>query len=75
MQYKSGRLDFQFLAADIKKHESRAPRGLVLDTYYMAKKVFLGKIKVFFVYFASNNNYNKIKCVPITMKKYSSRVY
>jgi DNA polymerase-3 subunit epsilon len=34
--------DFQFLVADIKKHECRAPRGHVLDTFAMAKKVFPG---------------------------------
>ncbi|MCB0412065.1 MAG: 3'-5' exonuclease [Bdellovibrionales bacterium] len=34
--------DFQFLAADIQKHESPAPKGLVLDTFGMAKKVFPG---------------------------------
>jgi DNA polymerase-3 subunit epsilon len=34
--------DFQFLVSDIKKHESKAPLGLVLDSYPMAKKVFPG---------------------------------
>ncbi len=34
--------DFQFLTADIKKFESSAPRGLVLDTCAMARKVFPG---------------------------------
>lgn len=34
--------DFQFLAADILKHESPAPRGVVLDTCVMARKVFPG---------------------------------
>jgi len=34
--------DAQFLTADIKKHESPAPKGLILDTYSMAKKVYPG---------------------------------
>lgn len=34
--------DFQFLVADIKRHEARAPLGLVLDSYSMSKKVFPG---------------------------------
>jgi DNA polymerase III subunit epsilon len=34
--------DFQFLAADIKKHESSAPRGIVLDTCAIGRKVFPG---------------------------------
>jgi DNA polymerase-3 subunit epsilon len=34
--------DFQFLAADIQKFEAKAPRGPILDTYPMAKKVFPG---------------------------------
>lgn len=34
--------DFQFLAADIIKHESPAPRGVVLDTCTMARKIFPG---------------------------------
>jgi len=34
--------DYQFLVSDIKKHESKAPRGLILDSYPMAKKVFPG---------------------------------
>lgn len=34
--------DFQFLASDFKKHEMRTPRGLVLCSYLMAKKVFPG---------------------------------
>ncbi len=34
--------DTQFLSADIKKYESRAGKGLVLDTYSMAKKVYPG---------------------------------
>jgi DNA polymerase-3 subunit epsilon len=34
--------DYQFLVSDIKKHESKAPKGLVLDSYPMAKKVFPG---------------------------------
>ena len=34
--------DFQFLTAAIKKFESPAPHGLVVDTYQMAKKVFPG---------------------------------
>jgi DNA polymerase-3 subunit epsilon len=32
----------QFLTADVKKHESAAPRGLVLDTLPIARKVFPG---------------------------------
>lgn len=34
--------DFQFLAADITKYESQAPKGVVLDTCVMARKVFPG---------------------------------
>lgn len=34
--------DFQFLVADITKHESCAPTGVVLDTCVMARKVFPG---------------------------------
>lgn len=34
--------DSQFLAADIKKFETLAPRGTVLDTYAIAKKVLPG---------------------------------
>lgn len=34
--------DYQFLLADIKKHEARAPSGIVLDSYSIAKKVFPG---------------------------------
>lgn len=34
--------DAQFLTADIKKFETPAPKGLVLDTYAMAKKVYPG---------------------------------
>lgn len=34
--------DTQFLIADIKKHEMKAPRGLILDSYPMSKKVFPG---------------------------------
>lgn len=34
--------DSQFLLADIKKHELPAPRGLVLDTLPIARKVFPG---------------------------------
>lgn len=34
--------DTQFLTADIKKHESPAPKGAILDTYSMAKKVLPG---------------------------------
>ena len=34
--------DVQFLAADVRKHESRAPRGPVLDTCGMARKVYPG---------------------------------
>ncbi len=34
--------DVGFLTADIKKHESRAGRGHIFDTYAMAKKIFPG---------------------------------
>lgn len=34
--------DAQFLTADIKKHESSAPKGLVLDSLPIARKVFPG---------------------------------
>lgn len=34
--------DFQFLTAEIKRFESPAPLGFVIDTYYMAKKIFPG---------------------------------
>lgn len=34
--------DAQFLTADIKKHELAAPRGLVLDTLPISRKVFPG---------------------------------
>lgn len=34
--------DFQFLAADIQKFESKSPGGLVLDTVAMSRKVFPG---------------------------------
>ena len=34
--------DMQFLTADYSKYEIRTPRGLVLDTYPMAKKVLPG---------------------------------
>jgi DNA polymerase-3 subunit epsilon len=34
--------DVQFLSEDIKKFESRAPRGVILDTCAMARKVFPG---------------------------------
>jgi DNA polymerase III subunit epsilon len=34
--------DTNFMVSDIKKYESRAPRGLILDSYPMAKKVFPG---------------------------------
>lgn len=34
--------DTQFLTSDIKKFETRAPKGLILDSYPMAKKVFPG---------------------------------
>lgn len=34
--------DVQFLTADIKKYESAAPRGIVLDTFAMAKKIIPG---------------------------------
>jgi DNA polymerase-3 subunit epsilon len=34
--------DSQFLSADIKKHELPAPRGVILDTLPIARKVFPG---------------------------------
>lgn len=34
--------DTQFLTNDIRKHESRAPKGVILDTYPMSKKVYPG---------------------------------
>jgi len=34
--------DAQFLTADIKKHEALAPRGVILDTLPIARKVFPG---------------------------------
>ena len=34
--------DAQFLTADIKKHEAPAPRGLILDTLPISRKVFPG---------------------------------
>ena len=34
--------DAQFLTADIRKHESTAPRGVILDTCNMARKVYPG---------------------------------
>jgi DNA polymerase-3 subunit epsilon len=34
--------DTQFLTSDIKKFESPAPLGIILDTYSMSKKVFPG---------------------------------
>ncbi len=34
--------DFQFLVADYKKHQVPAPRGLVLDTCAISRKVFPG---------------------------------
>lgn len=34
--------DAQFLTADIKKHESTAPRGIILDTLPISRKVFPG---------------------------------
>jgi len=34
--------DTQFLKADINKNEAKAPRGIILDSYPMAKKVFPG---------------------------------
>ncbi len=34
--------DFQFLVSDYKRHEIRTPRGLVLCTYAMSKKVYPG---------------------------------
>lgn len=34
--------DTQFLTADIKKHETPAPRGIILDTLPIARKVFPG---------------------------------
>lgn len=34
--------DAQFLTADIKKHETSAPRGIILDTLPIARKVYPG---------------------------------
>lgn len=34
--------DTQFLVADIKKHETTSPRGVILDTLPLARKVFPG---------------------------------
>jgi exonuclease, DNA polymerase III, epsilon subunit family len=34
--------DSQFLIADIKKHETAAPKGVILDTLPIARKVFPG---------------------------------
>ena len=34
--------DFQFLARDIKKNQTRSPKGIILDTYTLAKKTFPG---------------------------------
>lgn len=34
--------DSQFLAADIVKHEGPAPKGLVMDTFALAKRVYPG---------------------------------
>lgn len=34
--------DAQFLTADVKKHETKAPRGVILDTYSMSKKLLPG---------------------------------
>lgn len=34
--------DAQFLTADIKKHETSAPKGIILDTLPLARKVFPG---------------------------------
>ncbi len=34
--------DAQFLTADIKKHETSSPRGLILDTLPIARKVYPG---------------------------------
>ncbi len=34
--------DFQFVAHDIQKHESKAPKGFVLDTLALSKKIIPG---------------------------------
>lgn len=34
--------DAQFLTADVKKFETKAPKGLIIDTYSMAKKILPG---------------------------------
>jgi DNA polymerase III subunit epsilon len=34
--------DAQFLTSDIKKHESIAPKGIILDTLPISRKVFPG---------------------------------
>ena len=36
--------DFQFIARDIKKNQTRSPAGMVLDTYTLAKRVFPGMV-------------------------------
>ncbi|MCB0342817.1 MAG: 3'-5' exonuclease [Pseudobdellovibrionaceae bacterium] len=34
--------DYQFLTADIEKYEAKAPKGTIIDTYSISKKVFPG---------------------------------
>lgn len=34
--------DYQFLLADIKKYETPAPKGVVVDSYAISKKIFPG---------------------------------
>lgn len=34
--------DYQFLLADMKRYQTSSPRGVVLDTYILSKKVFPG---------------------------------
>ncbi|MCH8511135.1 MAG: 3'-5' exonuclease [Kiritimatiellae bacterium] len=38
----NARFDFKFLEAAIKKEKGKAPKGVVLDTYTLSKKVFPG---------------------------------
>ena len=36
--------DYQFIARAVQEHQTAAPRGLVLDTYSLARKVFPGQL-------------------------------
>ena len=44
--------DMSFLLADYKRFETRTPRGVVLDSYPMAKKVFPGLAQVEIIFAA-----------------------